>query len=102
MSTAPITRERGGVFIPANSGNDTIFSKVQIVHRLIDNLFNSFPIAAPLYELVNVLPRKRMCFFVSHIKYPRQISISSPPVDMHHRNGLRHGRFARGPLRLPR
>jgi hypothetical protein len=50
------------------SGDDTIFSKVQIVHRLIDNLFDHFPVAAPLYELVNVLPRRRMRF-VSHIEY---------------------------------
>jgi hypothetical protein len=84
------------------SRDDTIFSKVQIVHRLIDNLFDPFPVAAPLYELVNVLPRRRICFVMSHIKVPRQNRISSPPVDMHHRNGLRHGRFARGPLRLPR
>ena len=47
---------------PAVSGDDTIFPKVQIVHRLIDNLFDPFPVAAPLYELVNVLPRKRACF----------------------------------------
>lgn len=50
------------------SSNDTVLSKVQIVHRLIDNLFDPFPVAAPLYKLVNVLPRKRMCF-LSHIEY---------------------------------
>jgi len=49
-------QREGSVFIPAMSGDDTVFSKVQIVHRLIDNLFDPFPVAAPLYELVNVLP----------------------------------------------
>jgi hypothetical protein len=68
MSTAPVTSEKDGVVIPAMSGNDTILSKVQIVHRLIDNLFDPFPVAAPLYKLVNVLPRKRVCF-LSHIEY---------------------------------
>lgn len=57
------------------SGDDTVFSKVQIVHRLIDNLFDPFPVAAPLYKLVNVLPWRRMCF-VSHIKTPRQIVLA--------------------------
>jgi hypothetical protein len=57
------------------SGDDTILSKVQIVHRLIDNLFDPFPVAAPLYELVNVLSRKRMCF-VSHIEVRRQIVLA--------------------------
>jgi hypothetical protein len=56
MFTAPMAGERGSVFIPAMSGDDTVFSKVQIVHRLIDNLFDPFPVAAPLYKLVNVLP----------------------------------------------
>jgi hypothetical protein len=63
-----MTSERGSVFIPAMSGDDTVFSKVQIVHRLVDYLFDPFPVAAPLYELVNVLPWRRMCL-VSHIKY---------------------------------
>jgi hypothetical protein len=47
-ATAPI-------IIPGKSGDDTIFSKVQIVHRLINNFLDLFPVAAPLYELVNVL-----------------------------------------------
>jgi hypothetical protein len=38
------------------SGDDTVLSKVQIVHRLINNLLYFLPIAPPLYELVNVLP----------------------------------------------
>ena len=87
------------MFIPAMSADDTVFSKVQIVHRLIDNLFDLFPVAAPLYELVYILPSRRMCSLSrSSTTLDR---ISSPPVDMHHRNELRHGRFARGPLRLP-
>lgn len=57
-------REDGVIHSLAMSGDDTILSKVQIVHRLIDDLFDPFPVAAPLYELVNVLSRKRMCCFV--------------------------------------
>jgi len=87
--------DRCDSFLPS-SGDDTVLSKVQIVHRLIDNLFDPFPVATSLYKLVNVL-RKQMRF-ASRIKYH---CISSPPVDMHRRNGLRHGRFAPGPLRLP-
>lgn len=57
------------------SRDDTIFSKVQIVHRLIDNLFDPFPVAAPLYELVNVLPRRQICFAISHVKVPASKSV---------------------------
>jgi hypothetical protein len=38
------------------SCDDAVLSKVQIVHRLINYLFYFLPVAAPLYELVNVLP----------------------------------------------
>ena len=50
------------------SCDDAVLSKVQIVHRLINYLFYFLPVAAPLYELVNVLPsrgcdRQRGAFF---------------------------------------
>jgi hypothetical protein len=38
------------------SGDNTVFSKVQVVHRLINDFLDFFPVAAPLYELVNILP----------------------------------------------
>lgn len=37
------------------SGDNTVFPKVQVVHRLINDFLDFFPVAAPLYELVNVL-----------------------------------------------
>ena len=37
------------------SGDNTVFSKVQVVHRLINDFLDLLPVAAPLYELVNVL-----------------------------------------------
>ncbi len=67
MSTAPTTKGDGSASFM--SGNDTIFSKVQIVHRLIDNLFYLLPVAAPLYKLVDVLSWRR-AGLVSRIKYP--------------------------------
>lgn len=54
-------KEGAVYFIAAMSSNDAILSKVQIVHRLIDNFFDPFPVAAPLYKLVNVL-RKQISF----------------------------------------
>ena len=53
------------------SCDDTVLSKVQIVHRLINHLFYFLPVAAPLYELVNVLPGgggrgRQRGFFLSH------------------------------------
>jgi hypothetical protein len=42
-------------FRELGSGDNTVFSEVQVVHRLIDHFLDFFPVAAPLYELVNVL-----------------------------------------------
>jgi hypothetical protein len=44
------------VVILGGSDDDTIFFKIQIVHCLINNFLNLFPVAAPLYELIYVLP----------------------------------------------
>jgi hypothetical protein len=46
---------RGIIQVHGGSGNDTVFSKIQIVHCLINNLLDLLPVAAPLYELVDVL-----------------------------------------------
>jgi hypothetical protein len=59
----------GQCIIPGMSGDDTVFSKVQIVHGFINNFFNLLPVAPPLYEFVNVLPWSRTCF-VSRIALP--------------------------------
>jgi hypothetical protein len=45
------------VVILGSSGDDTVFSKIQIVHRLINNFLNLFPVAPSLYKLVYVLCR---------------------------------------------
>lgn len=55
ITGAPIISVRT-VVIWVSSGDDTVFSKIQIVHRLINNFLNLFPVATPLYELVYVLP----------------------------------------------
>jgi hypothetical protein len=39
-------------------GDDTVFSKIKIIHCLVNNFLNLFPVATPLYELIYVLPVK--------------------------------------------
>lgn len=79
------------------SGNDTVFSKVQIVHCLINNLLDLLPVAAPLYELVDVLEVS----FVNRSDTSIECGCL-PRDDTHRHNVSRHGRFAQGLWRLPR
>jgi hypothetical protein len=98
-----MVRVRAGlIFFLVGSGDDTVFSKVQIVHCLIDNFLDFFPVTAPLYEFVNVLPACA-CVRVwvgvrrqSSCRGPPSNVIGSPRADMLLHNALRHGRSARG------
>jgi hypothetical protein len=88
---------RSGIIqVDGGSGNDTVFSKVQIVHCLINNLFDLLPVAAPLYKLVDVL--KVIVVNRSNTAIERDCS---PRDDTPRRSVSRHGRFAQDLLRLP-
>ena len=47
--------ERDFIIRELGSGDNTVFSEVQVVHRLINHFLDFFPVAASLYEFVNVL-----------------------------------------------
>lgn len=88
---------RGMIQADGGSGNNTVFSKVQIVHCLINNLLDLLPVAAPLYELVDVLEVSIVNRSNTYIERG-----CLPRGDTHRHNVSRHGRFARGLWRLPR